>query len=1010
MQFWQNDDEQQAARNEQIRRETERSLSESDSLDASPSIDQYRTQQRRKSNAIDAFFDALMQSQPDSENRLEALEKAVKTAIAPSRGKPHHLKKVVTLLAEYQLNTEKSRKPALAKASKAQRSSELEVIKTTIATSLLAIIMHDMVFETLQLYGNEFNDEKQLNAQKLTNRITSSVQLEILLRLEYAGVNRKAALQANHKTEYVQQLNVDAFFEKIGLDKDDLMVTIKAMIEIIANMTGLYEVTGYNLKPSEQLSAILQDKSNDIKTYAIHEAMPMIYPPKDWAANQRGGRLVTGKTIDKIWVTNDLLQDWKGLIAGFDMPLVYQAINALQQTAWKINAPVLAVVKKVYSDDVFVRHPRLARLHQNATGNALNKRNKADRMVRRRVGADSKHQTNYQLLLADLEQQKQFWYPWSMDARGRLYPMSPWLNVQGDDLARGLLCFADHKLVLDDEAKHYLAVHGSQFVRKEIIKADLGLDATINLSAQEREQWIVQHQDDIIASAKEPLNCDWWLDVADAELWQFLAFCMAWKDMVEGKPISLAVMMDGTCNGLQHIAALTHSPLIAKQTNLTNNERPEDIYTYIKDAVQTHLEDANNTDYLFVKEWVLAQKQFMDRKIAKSVVIGFSYGSRKYKDHIGTALKGLTLFKALQDTEKTIDASLLAFIETLFAWENNGERHIGNSLNFRDAQSVNGETLDSEEDDDDDENSEVLSSAETIEISSHKFHVRPNLQQAIAWLNAGGQEQAIESVEQKQTASTHRRILSAWLIDRVASYLTIQFETVMNHTLVDAVKLMDWLSDFPRKMSPLATCWLSPAGFPVIQPKFKTNTKDIDSTLYGVIFREVNQGQQTEQKTRIRKRQDALTVNIRSQNTAIPPNFIHSLDASHLMMTVKAAYHAGIHQFAMVHDSYGTHAADAPRLARILRTEFVNLHKQPLLDLFQRWFDETRLALQQNAVVSGEQHLEQIQSLLLAWINRYPELKEGIKKDNDSATQLPYSQNKALFVLSEVEQARYFFS
>ena len=61
------------------------------------------------------------------------------------------------------------------------------------------------------------------------------------------------------------------------------------------------------------------------------------------------------------------------------------------------------------------------------------------------------------------------------------------------------------------------------------------------------------------------------------------------------------------------------------------------------------------------------------------------------------------------------------------------------------------------------------------------------------------------------------------------------------------------------------------------------------------------------------------------QKSAISPNYVHSLDAAALMRTVCCCADEGILSFAMIHDSYGTHAADSERLAAILRTTFVGM-------------------------------------------------------------------------------------
>lgn len=69
--------------------------------------------------------------------------------------------------------------------------------------------------------------------------------------------------------------------------------------------------------------------------------------------------------------------------------------------------------------------------------------------------------------------------------------------------------------------------------------------------------------------------------------------------------------------------------------------------------------------------------------------------------------------------------------------------------------------------------------------------------------------------------------------------------------------------------------------------------------------------------------------------TGIAPNFVHSLDAAHLMLTVIAAQKAGINNLAVIHDSFGTHAADTDRLSAILRETFVAMYEGDPLAAFR---------------------------------------------------------------------------
>ena len=68
-------------------------------------------------------------------------------------------------------------------------------------------------------------------------------------------------------------------------------------------------------------------------------------------------------------------------------------------------------------------------------------------------------------------------------------------------------------------------------------------------------------------------------------------------------------------------------------------------------------------------------------------------------------------------------------------------------------------------------------------------------------------------------------------------------------------------------------------------------------------------------------------INKRAQASGIAPNFIHSMDASHLQKTALDSYNQGIRHFAMIHDSYGTCVSQAGTLFRIVREAFVEMYE-----------------------------------------------------------------------------------
>jgi DNA-directed RNA polymerase len=73
------------------------------------------------------------------------------------------------------------------------------------------------------------------------------------------------------------------------------------------------------------------------------------------------------------------------------------------------------------------------------------------------------------------------------------------------------------------------------------------------------------------------------------------------------------------------------------------------------------------------------------------------------------------------------------------------------------------------------------------------------------------------------------------------------------------------------------------------------------------------------------------SINKRKAMNGAAPNFVHALDASHLIRVVNAAAIDGITSLATVHDSFGCLAPQATKLHRIIRSELAELYSQDVL-------------------------------------------------------------------------------
>lgn len=117
--------------------------------------------------------------------------------------------------------------------------------------------------------------------------------------------------------------------------------------------------------------------------------------------------------------------------------------------------------------------------------------------------------------------------------------------------------------------------------------------------------------------------------------------------------------------------------------------------------------------------------------------------------------------------------------------------------------------------------------------------------------------------------------------------------------------------------------WITPTGLPVMQAYRATELCRIETKVGDV-------------RLQLSVRAEAAEIDRIRQRNGISPNYIHSLDAAALQRTVCIARERGIDGFAMIHDSYGTHAADTPLLARTLREVFVQMFggERNILDEF----------------------------------------------------------------------------
>jgi DNA-directed RNA polymerase len=146
--------------------------------------------------------------------------------------------------------------------------------------------------------------------------------------------------------------------------------------------------------------------------------------------------------------------------------------------------------------------------------------------------------------------------------------------------------------------------------------------------------------------------------------------------------------------------------------------------------------------------------------------------------------------------------------------------------------------------------------------------------------------------------------------------------TAIGETVVAARSGMAFLKQItPLFDGPIR--WTTPAGFPVVH-RYDNLTSFRLMVFVGPQKREVQ----------VRFADTTPGVNKRRAGSGIAANFIHSLDASHLMLTAAGCGRAGL-ALSVIHDSFATHAADIPTLHTILRRTFVEQYTPDVLARFR---------------------------------------------------------------------------
>lgn len=382
------------------------------------------------------------------------------------------------------------------------------------------------------------------------------------------------------------------------------------------------------------------DRINEVKSY-IAVTMPVygpcVEPPLDWGFGVQGG-----------FHTKELRRTASTLIHGrgparragreTDMPIVFDAVNALQRTAWKVNTRLLntvyAIAKEFSTKEIvsltdtpappkpewlkedWTKLPKDQWPADKLTEFKQWKREITEWYTQRKILGHRYARFYAATRAAEMfREYPSIYFVHFADSRGRLYPLTYGLNPQGSDLSKSLIHFAQGLPLPDPTAVMWFHVQGAN---------KWGFDKA---TLEDRAAWVRERRDLILSFAADPVNNTGWTEAGDPL--QFLAWCFEYEDYCTNPDTfvsHLPISMDGSCNGLQNLSAMFRDEIGGRATNLTNNEVMEDIYNNVAKAATLRLEKmklATEEEEELRKKWL----EFgISRKAVKRSVMTTPYG------------------------------------------------------------------------------------------------------------------------------------------------------------------------------------------------------------------------------------------------------------------------------------------------------------------------------------------------------------------------------------------------
>ncbi len=441
-------------------------------------------------------------------------------------------------------------------------------------------------------------------------------------------------LPRNKRKELVQRKFNDLQIDWSAWDKQTMLHVGSKLIELFVGVSG-GDIQVVTVRNGKRVTDIIQPSPSLLEAVFTrlrgHEALvttylPCVIPPVPWAHGtlSRGGYHT--EHVTPYPLVKGAKKAYRKDLDGELISSVLRAVNALQETPWRVNKRVLAALEHVYRlDRAMAGLPNSSLVPIPPVPPGLDPDDRTSEASQEyRKACYITHDKNRRDLAKRIQVERciqlgtmfskydAFYFPHDLDSRGRAYPKPAVMNPQGPDYAKGILEFSVGKQLGDNDAVCWLAIHGAN---------SWGFDKA---ALQERVDWVKTNEEMVLSCAADPLGDLRWAKADNP--FQFLAFCFEWdgydKDGLEHVS-HLHIDVDATCSGLQHFSAMLRDAEGGRYVNMVPGLPRQDIYGRVAEKATVAITNDLGGEFdALAKAWLSFG---LDRSITKRSVMVVPY-------------------------------------------------------------------------------------------------------------------------------------------------------------------------------------------------------------------------------------------------------------------------------------------------------------------------------------------------------------------------------------------------